>query len=129
MSFVYVGNHDPKNFPAQEMEDMLALTSDRQFVWIPMPAISSSLTEAQVREIARDIVGTMLQHGPEAAMIIGEYSVTMLGVAMMQEHGVPCYFGVSDRVATEKKQPDGSTKMEHVFSYITLRKAPEIRLA
>ncbi len=128
MSFVCVGNHNPKNFPDQEMADMLALTSDRQFIWIPMPTIETSWTEAQVYEASRDIAGMVLAHGAEAAMVIGEYSVTITVNAILQEHGVPCYFGVSERVATEVKLPDGSTKMEHTFKYDHLRKAPEIRL-
>lgn len=128
MSFVYVGNHDPKNFPSQEMEDMLALTSDRQFVWIPMPTIETSWTEAQVYEASRDIAGMVLSNGAEAAMVIGEYSVTITVNAILQEHGIDCYFGVSERVATEVKLPDGSTKMEHTFKYDHLRKAPGIRL-
>ena len=129
MSFVYVGNHDPKFFPAEEMADMLSLTNDGQFVWIPMPVIETAWTEAQVYEASRDIAGMVLSYNPDAAMVIGEYSVTINTNAILQAHGVGCYFGVSERVASEVKLPDGTTEMKHTFRYDHLRKCPSIRLA
>lgn len=127
--FVNISNHPVPGWPQAEIDEASRLVNDGEVVDLPMPAIHADMTDAQLRELARDIAGSAQAMGAGAAMVAGEYSATILIIAALEARGIPCYFGMSERIAREVPRADGLTDIIHTFEFRGFRKAPEIKLA
>lgn len=127
--FINISNHPSAKWPEAELTDAKRLVNNGEVVDFPMPPISPNMTDDQLRELARDVAGTAQKMGAEAAMVAGEYTATILIISELEARGIPCYFGMSERVAREVPREDGLVDIVHTFEYRGFRKAPEIRLA
>lgn len=127
--FVNISNHPKASWPQAELDEAAGLVDGGEVVDLAMPAILPTMSDSQLREIARDIAGTAQTMGAGAAMVAGEYSATILIISELEARGIPCFFGMSERVAREVPREDGLVDIIHTFEFRGFRKAPEIRLA
>lgn len=107
-----------------------------EVVDLPFPAVNPDMSEDEYRaiahEMARDVAAMWRSHTDGrwemAAMVAGEYVMTIMVIAELQALGFTCYFGQSDRVAEERME-DGKLVVVHKFVFRGFRRAPYINAA
>jgi hypothetical protein len=88
--FANISRHPSRVWPQEQVEAALALSKDG-IVDIAFPYISPDMDENNVRKIARKLASTIDEKGVSAAMVQGEYSLTIFLSKLLAQKGIDVY--------------------------------------
>ncbi len=88
---------------------------------LPFPNVPPDTDEAGVDEMARALCGEVKALKPGAVMCQGEMTLTFRLVLLLKAAGIKVLAACSERVTTERKNPDGSTEKTAVFVFRRFR--------
>lgn len=119
--FINITNHYSVNWSKEQQEaaNKYGEIIDHGFPMVPPRASSDSLNNEAttlvnliINKFSNDIV----------ALVQGEMTMTYKIVNEFKRHGIICLAATSERIVTEKRQDDGSTKKQTIFKFVGFRK-------
>jgi phosphoribosylamine-glycine ligase len=125
--FINYSNHPSANWDENEKNAAKELTIDNKIIDIPFPNIAPYATETEIDKRAETEFQFIKELNADAAMVQGEFTLTVAVIAKLQQAGIPCYAGCSERTTVEEKQSDGSVKRISEFKFAQFRRYSNIK--
>ncbi len=104
------------------MEDQYSAASKYgEVADVAFPMVSPWATPEEVGELADQCCAKIMALEPSVVMAQGEFTLCFAVIERLKEKGIPCVAACSERVVTEKMNPDGTTSKESTFTFRQFR--------
>lgn len=113
-TFVNCSNHPSPAWSVQQKE---AAEKYGEIMDIPFPAVSCSLSDAQLEELAEKTAEVIIEKEPEAVMCMGEFVVCFRIVQKLKARGIRVLASCSERRAVEHTEEDGTVRKQTIFAF------------
>lgn len=116
--FVNCSNHRVENWSVEQRKEA---EKYGEIVEYPFPYVTPQLNEEEIKDIALKTVKEISKMKPDMVMCQGEFTLTYKIIEMLKELNIKVVAACSERVTTEVKQDDGSTKKIAEFKFVRFR--------
>ena len=120
--FLNLSNHPSAEWSGPQMEHARRLGGSIEIMDLPFPHVDPAWDTEQVAEVARAVARRALVTGAKAALVEGEFVLTLALVLLLEKAGLPCYAASSPRIAAQTKLPDGSVRKTVHFEFVRFRR-------
>jgi len=120
--FVNISNHPIARWSSAQIEAARALGFGEPVdITEAVPMIHPQATSQEVTALVQRIVRTAINMRAGAAMVAGEYTLTMALVRELQQSGIRCFAATTAREAHEQQLPDDAVERRHIFRFVGFR--------
>jgi hypothetical protein len=129
-TFFNVSNHPSVKWSPEQRQAALELIGGEGDIQdVPFPFVRPEADDEELDNLAVSLVRNITYRDPDrfAAMVSGEYALTVLLLAKLTSLEVPVFVATTKRVSTEKVE-GGKTTQEVIFKFVQFRKLPRIQL-
>ena len=113
--FLNITNHPSDKWSKEQLEASKELgekVRDYQF-----PNIASDISDEELNSLVNKVVDAVMNEKTDAVLVQGEMVFTYRLVKKLSKNNIRCYAAITERVAEEKTNEDGSTTKVAIFKF------------
>jgi hypothetical protein len=120
--FLNLSNHPAANWPPAQRAEAEALGG--QIVDEPFPAVPPDADPEDVAALGDYTLQRILARAPVAAMVQGEFTLTVYLVQALEFRGILCYAATTRRIVENAVVTAGAVEKRSRFEFVRFRRYP-----
>jgi hypothetical protein len=118
--FLNLSNHPAADWPPAQRAEAQALGGE--IVDEPFPAVPPDADSEHVEVLGQNTLQRILARAPAAAMVQGEFTLTLYLVQALELQGIPCYAATTRRIVENTVVTAGTTEKRSCFEFVRFRR-------